>query len=140
MQPPDWTTSSDFLIRLGGGLALLWAFLKWLLLPLIRVGLREVLKEELTMISKAARDITKCAESWEEIDLDLEAIEGQVHALTTNVHANREWMGEFSLVLDSLIGIERRKKGDPSGLPTMPELPPPLRPRPRRNRDRGKQQ
>lgn len=125
LQAPDWFSNTDFFVKLAGGLAMLWAFLKWLLLPLVKAGLKELLKEELSELRTAARDIGKCSEQWSDMDVDLGFLEDEVHNLNINVHANREWMSEFSLVLDNILGIERRKQGDASKLPDLPPLPAP---------------
>lgn len=112
-----------------------WVFLKWLLLPLIKVGLREILKEELKLLTEAAKGIKDCAEDWSDMSDDLYTIESEVHNLNVNVHANREWMQEFSLVLDNILGIERRKRGDNTPvMPPLPDMQAPIRARPRRRR------
>lgn len=125
---PELSAWSDFFLKFGGALALLYAFLRWLLMPMIRAGLRDLFKDDLAKISKIVNRTTAIEARMALISMDLANVEYDQNALKHYAAENRAHINEVGGVLDNAIGIERRKKGDPSDLVALPEIDlPPIR-------------
>lgn len=124
--------NADFFLKFGGSIALLWAFLRWLLLPMVKAGLRELLQVELAELRELAGRIARSDGRFSTLSRDLYDVECDVEELFLAVKENRELMGDVITALDATIGMERRKKGDASEMRRLPEIEPRKRRKPHR--------
>ena len=127
----DWKEAGSFLAFLAG----LGAILRWLFLPFLRSAARSLLSDEITKLTKAAEEVSRCAEGLRALGDEL----AEIHELAEDGYevacANREWMTETHHLLDVAWKIDRRNpEGERRNLPELPRLPERRR-RPRRRED-----
>ncbi len=114
--------NADFFLKFGGSIALLWAFLRWLLLPMVKVGLRELLEVELKELRELASRTTKTDGRFSTLSRDLYDAECDIAEIFVALRENRDLANDILTAVDAVIGVERRKKGDAADLRKLPDL------------------
>lgn len=116
----------DLLAKLAvvGGAA--FAVLRWLFMPMITLAMRKILGEEIAELKRVTKRLDIGNQRYGVLSRDLYDVEQDVEELWIAVRQNRDLTQDVVVALDATLGMERRRKGDPSDLRHLPEIAPRL--------------